>query len=196
MPDDDPEAFEIVLQHVYSQLSPDLCVKFSLNTDDAPTVQHLLDAYVLADKLSTESLENKIVDTFRLHYQEYTVHWSSVVFLRESGLDDSLLRKMMLVQLAHRIRFRGWDQHIDHMGREGYDLISNVEHGGEDTLDLMKAIADSYPEYRPSHCINVCRWHKHATTPKCDESEGSGKGGGAIVGKLRVGGSFSQSRIW
>ena len=167
MPEESVAAVEQILHYAYRGNLQQVNVAPGDHVAYAAFIKTLVDTYILADKWCMEELGNDLVDQLRLAYQDWQVHWCHVTQLRESGLIDSQMRKVMLQQLASRIRRKGWAKYLQAQSDGGATVMEWCRKGGDDVVDLLRIGLTTEPVLAPSIDLSPCNWHRHDTTPKC-----------------------------
>ena len=167
LPEEDTIAVEQILHYAYSASTKRLEVGGSDDAGRHRVAETLMKAYVLADKWCIEDSANNFVDRLQLHYRKWRVTHHHIKWLRKNGPVDSLMRLMMLEEVAWHIRGQGWDHFLKARRDGGASFLKWCAEGGVDIVDLLKSCANEHGLSPPSFGDSSCTWHKHDSTPKC-----------------------------
>jgi hypothetical protein len=177
-----PEADFVAIRKVLEYIRNGSLMNSDSSTADGQSAtlftRRLVYTYNLAEKTGLEQLGNLMVDRLLLHYQPpFRANWLDIVGLRNKGLGDSRMRRMLLQQILSDIYQHGWDGYLRLYKYEAVDFLQWLEESGPDASELLRLLIDfaktqECPD-RPSDG-NACKWHRHDKTPRCAAGEASG----------------------
>ena len=175
LPEEDPEIVDRFLGLVLfrDRLSvEELAENF---TDGSPEDLVLVRMFVLADKLSAEVQQNRLIDLLRVYH-----HCRGITSLRcfdvliDAGLDTSKLFDLLVTELAFEAVLHGWQS----LSGTYPDLREWLEKGGPAVRELTKKLMEK--ERPETQCIDGyssldqddhgdrCKWHTHTSSSACD----------------------------
>lgn len=126
LPDDDTDAFELLVGWLYSRT-------LSFPVEDKQ-VSTLLDLYLLAEKLQMEALENDCVDTVRAYYHSNETYpeLRRVQYVYANTDADNPMREMMVGSIARFLTLgesipKHWESALKRDGELGLDIIRAIQ---------------------------------------------------------------------
>lgn len=146
LPEDDPEVFGEIVKGLYGDqlISPFSGSLFSTtNPISEPfktqhTLRLLAKAYVLADKLRADNIQDKIIAIFYVYHQTYLVDPETISLM--GGLPDSRLRKFLVQEFVYSLKTRPWAELI----KEDPSYAKYQARGGADVPYLLQNIIDCF----------------------------------------------------
>ena len=189
MPDDNPAAFDVLLQHVYfgnDHLRP--FIRTALTTKENEMVDGVLlpkarpksadkrlayEVCLLAEKLGYEELQNFLVDAISTYWRSMGLNMPEAATSMKDWPTHCALARLRIRLIAYAISKAGLDTYITRHGRDADKIHKWIEGRGPVVRGVFCILAEK--DKFPSHpCTgDVCKWHVHQKTPKCEEAAGA-----------------------
>lgn len=123
---EDDETFQLFVGWLYSR-----AIKFPSEESE---IGHLLDLYLLSEKLEIEKLQNDVVDTVRQFYHSQNSYpgLRRVQYIYANTGDDNTMREMMVGSVARYLTLADsipahWDRALRNNGRLAVDIIRSIQ---------------------------------------------------------------------